>query len=584
MRCINIVYDENDNFSNQLIDRIYKEYSYDCDNLFSVNLGYCIKLIPITGDLECIDRRADLIIWLITYNFFTTPEAYVKKYQSLRKTGVEQLPISFCRNGARLMDDINTLVVKDESSETRIMCIIAQKLIKNKIDIFISYYRTEGTSICEKIHHTIQRLPGYDTFVDLHNIEYGTEIQTEIELKLTDSAVICINTDGYAQRFWCVKELLVAKQNYVPLIVADCVTSTELRRNPNSGNVPVIRLSNDPAEEDILKTVLTLIKEVLRKKIFESKITEDGTTRINLWKAPELSDFAEKSVKTVYYPAPPICLCERKYYESISTGTQFRMLNQIDFTQGKKLRVCISLSDFQDNHYIHKNYTDSLASEVMRYLVYRGYQINYGGDWRKSGYTERFLDFVKAYRFYEDPSDKIFVNYFSNINQENTGEILSRMYNFGRLVEIPLERKGNEIDKATSLTKMRKRMIQESDALVVIGGRLYSDSGYLSGIAEEVAIAYQHEKPVYIVGGQGGAAKKVADILTDPRSYSFVPSLTTEAAQSRCQYVNKILKSKNINEFSSKNKLSVEENKELFSSTDIAAICNLLIKGLAEIP
>ena len=584
MRCINIVYDEKDDFSNQLIDRIYKEYSYDCDNLFSVNLGYSIKLIPITKDLECIDSSADLIIWLITYNFFTTPEKYVNKYTSLRKTGVEQLPISFCRNGAILMDDINTLVVKDDSSETRIMCIIAQKLIKNKIDIFISYYRTEGTSICEKIHNTIQRLPGYDTFVDLHNIEYGAEIQTEIELKLTDSAMICINTDGYAQRFWCVKELLVAKQNYVPLIVVDCVTSTELRRNPNSGNVPVIRLSNDPTEVDIIKTVLTLIKEVLRKKIFESKITEDETTRINLWKAPELSDFAEKSVKTVYYPAPPICLCERKYYESISTGTQFRMLNQIDPAKGNKLRVCISLSDFQDNPYIHKNYTDSLASEVMRYLVYRGYQINYGGDWRKSGYTERFLDFVRAYRYYEDHSDQIFVNYFANINQEKTGEILSRIYKFGRFVEIPLECKGNKIDKAASLSKMRESMIHESDAVVVIGGRLYSDSGYLSGIAEEVAIAYQQKKPVYIIGGQGGAAKKVADILTDPRSYSFATSLRTKVAQSRCQNVNKILKSKNINEFSSANKLSVEENKELFSSTDIAAICNLLIKGLTEIP
>ena len=584
MRCINIVYDEKDDFSNQLIDRIYKEYSYDCDNLFSVNLGYSIKLIPITKDLECIDCSADLIIWLITYNFFTTPEKYVNKYTSLQKTGVEQLPISFCRNGAILMDDINTLVVKDDSSETRIMCIIAQKLIKNKIDIFISYYRTEGTSICEKIHNTIQRLPGYDTFVDLHNIEYGAEIQTEIELTLTDSAMICINTDGYAQRFWCVKELLVAKQNYVPLIVVDCVTSTELRRNPNSGNVPVIRLSNDPTEVDIIKTVLTLIKEVLRKKIFESKITEDETTRINLWKAPELSDFAEKSVKTVYYPAPPICLCERKYYESISTGTQFRMLNQIDPAKGNKLRVCISLSDFQDNPYIHKNYTYSLASEVMRYLVYRGYQINYGGDWRKSGYTERFLDFVRAYRYYEDHSDQIFVNYFANINQEKTGEILSRIYKFGRFVEIPLECKGNKIDKAASLSKMRESMIHESDAVVVIGGRLYSDSGYLSGIAEEVAIAYQQKKPVYIIGGQGGAAKKVADILTDPRSYSFATSLKTKVAQSRCQYVNKILKSKNINEFSSANKLSVEENKELFSSTDIAAVCNLLIKGLTEIP
>lgn len=583
MKKINIIFDNNDSNALSIINNIYKEFSYDYENLYSVNLGYCIKLIPTKEDLKYIDKEVDLIIWLISSSFFLDTEAYTLKFNELKKQGINQLPISICSTDAILFDEINTLIIKDNQSITELLCVIAQKLIGEKIDIFISYFRIEGSDICEKINNTMHKIPSYETFVDIHNIEYGAEIQKEIELKLQNSALLCISTDSYAQRFWCIKELIVAKQNQIPIIIADCLKDKELRRNPNSGNVPVVKIKKECFQENIYTAIFTLVKEVLRKKVFERTLSEKDSEKLNLWKTPELSDFAGKKIKKVCYPAPPICLCEREFYENIFTDITFYMHNQIDYLKTKQLKVCISLSDFQDNPHIASFYTDSLVNEIIRYLIYKGYSVNYGGDWRKSGYTEKFLDFVKSYRFYENSVSTIFYNYFANIDNNSIAEIKSKMYRFGEVIEINLQYTNGNLDKAKTLSGMRKQMIKESDAVIIIGGKLVAEKSYISGIAEEFTIAYSENKPIYLIGGQGGAAGKIACMLDEGKKYYFNTTLESAEAQVYCKRINEYLENVDLEIFSLNNKLGIEENKELFHSIDIERICNLIFKGLSEI-
>jgi hypothetical protein len=64
-----------------------------------------------------------------------------------------------------------------------------------------------------------------------------------------------------------------------------------------------------------------------------------------------------------------------------------------------------------------------------------------------------------------------------------------------------------------SLFRMRLRMIEEIDVLIVLGGGDGNNWGRFSGIAEEVVIAVALGKPVYILGGDGTAAHAVGSLM-----------------------------------------------------------------------
>lgn len=81
---------------------------------------------------------------------------------------------------------------------------------------------------------------------------------------------------------------------------------------------------------------------------------------------------------------------------------------------------------------------------------------------------------------------------------------------------------------ALSLFRLRVRMLQDVSALVVLGGKDDGLSwGRMAGIAEEVMIALAMHKPVFVLGGAGGAAKAVGQLLgLDQSPVSFDRCLT----------------------------------------------------------
>lgn len=66
---------------------------------------------------------------------------------------------------------------------------------------------------------------------------------------------------------------------------------------------------------------------------------------------------------------------------------------------------------------------------------------------------------------------------------------------------------------AVSLFRMRARLIHDVSALIVIGGKDSDSWGRFSGIAEEVMLALALKKPVYVLGGRGGAADAIGKLL-----------------------------------------------------------------------
>jgi hypothetical protein len=66
---------------------------------------------------------------------------------------------------------------------------------------------------------------------------------------------------------------------------------------------------------------------------------------------------------------------------------------------------------------------------------------------------------------------------------------------------------------AISLFRMRVRLTHDIHALIVFGGKDGESWGRFPGIAEEVMLALAFGKPVYIMGGVGGAASAVGKLL-----------------------------------------------------------------------
>lgn len=66
---------------------------------------------------------------------------------------------------------------------------------------------------------------------------------------------------------------------------------------------------------------------------------------------------------------------------------------------------------------------------------------------------------------------------------------------------------------AISLFRMRVRLCQDIDALIVLGGSTGRSWGRFSGIAEEVMLALAFQKPIYLLGGLGGATQGVGQLM-----------------------------------------------------------------------
>ncbi len=153
---------------------------------------------------------------------------------------------------------------------------------------------------------------------------------------------------------------------------------------------------------------------------------------------------------------------------------------------------------------------------------------------------------------------------------------------------------------------MRRKLSQDSQARIILGGKMEGYAGRYPGIVEEAFEAVKLELPLYIVGGFGGAARYVYYAIVNPDAQiSFRKAWEQRCQQSdirethteynhlaqvlnldfRVDYEAMIRCFRSIGPtgLSAKNKLSPLENEALASSQDIHEILALLVKGLSRL-
>ena len=274
--------------------------------------------------------------------------------------------------------------------------------------------------------------------------------------------------------------------------------------------------------------------------------------------------------------------------------------------QGKRIAISVSNpgEELKDRG-IGLTMPKDLSVELARHVLVAGGELVYGGDLRAGGFTEIFSDLSYQYGLKEQSESDVtyFTNYFAWPIYNSFSRSLLTDYKHHRVkivkAEMPQELPTDLADKfvpyeeaqdfwCESLTRMRKQMEADVNARIVLGGTVMGFKGCMPGIYEEAIAAIEERHPIYVLGGFGGAANRLANLVKGEVS---VNTLWKECRQDEtyAKYIGQgekpsphFNKLSEINFRNLNNGLSEEENICLLESINIAEIIALILKGLSK--
>ncbi len=281
------------------------------------------------------------------------------------------------------------------------------------------------------------------------------------------------------------------------------------------------------------------------------------------------------------------------------------------------IRIAVSVSDNEDLEQLGLSiqHLKDVMIELARYIMANGGTLLYGGHLKNEGFTKLFAELSYQYKYLNDKSLR-FVNYFPFPNSNSLTLEIKADFIMQQVepVVIDIPKHLGEVDKSkpydaeTNIedkyifsecySDMRRIMADESQARILLGGKQSKFLGYMPGIVEEAYYSLKANKPVYIIGGFGGAAKSLSKVICgevpkeltnefqydNPFNQEF-KKIYVDKASVPIDYDKLIdfFKQFNIDRFSEINGLSVNENLVLFESQNIHEIVFLIMKGLKQI-
>ena len=129
--------------------------------------------------------------------------------------------------------------------------------------------------------------------------------------------------------------------------------------------------------------------------------------------------------------------------------------------------------------------------------------------------------------------------------------------------------KPSEPQWARGLATMRHRMIAETHARIILGGRVDGFKGNMPGLAEEALYSLQAKQPLYVMGGFGGCARDVAEEI------GVLNKAMSRPWPGRDRF--KAFKKTDLN-----NGLSADENLVLASTPHVDQAIILILRGLTR--
>ena len=635
----------------KLYSELYKLLCRDIDNPFTDGLD--IPVYFSTGDdqseivLANSSSEKKVILLFIDVNMFSSSvwrnkisELLEQKDDNTLIVGVKQYKHSFSVN--KKVGEIQSIVVDNSDVEhillfegknwdiftTQLFDLLIRFITgiadKRAINIFISHSKQgngvakskDGEATANEVRQFLYSDTKLNSFFDVHDILDGYKFGDQIKAHAGNSSLLILFTDTYSSREWCRIEAITAKENHVPIVAVFMMQGNVDRVFPYIGNIP-----STVFDGDWRKVINLLLRTTLDQAVETALLSsEKNATTEFLPYPPEAFNMSLLHPETdkVLYPEPPLGNEELEILGRIAA----QMKRKIDFctpmAQSTKdldlheSQIGISVAESADiaRYGLSEDMFKDLMIELARHILKANGRLIYGGDLRSKGYTEMFRDLAKQYGQKEKAEADVqyIKNYlhwpaYNNMSKEQQADYLASridLINATPGVVVPADEKKlyipicsyeTNLKWATSLTQMRLDSIGESYARIICGGKTTGFTGFMPGIAEEFMLAYNAKKPIFLIGGFGGCAHLIANILEEKASSNEMldAALQADSYKQFYEWSNKHGYKIDYSFFDTisldglNNKLSNEDNLTLLQSVDIIEIVSLIFKGLNNI-
>jgi len=509
---------------------------------------------------------------------------------------------------------------------------LGDKGIQSSITIFLSHSKCgdTGKQHSEQIKQFIDNT-NMNRFFDSDEISPGYHFNQEIERHIKDSTLLAIESDAYSSRYWCQRELLLAKQHDRPIVVVDCLDDYEDRIFPAASNVPCVHISSSVpiAERDILRILSTAIIETVRHSYSmqcldayrtAGWIDEDCELTARPPEIRQVLKYKKDGVKKVCYPEPPIYSIEGDWHGELDIQAYTPLWNPFEKDSLSDKRISVSISEVLSVEYfgqhVHADDLVRLTQDISRHLLARSATLLYGGDLRPGGFTEFILDeatILKA-RLGETAAPHV-ENHLAwplYVSDPDLTAWRARYHQVMKTIECEMpEDVVDGLDKDTflpantcqnsyvwsrCLTEMRKKSIFSSTARICVGGSLTGYKGKMPGVLEEILLAINEQKPIFLLGAFGGVVGEVCTLVLThdvPETLTEGWQVSHNAGYSDLQklarsnghgtdykVITESMKQLSISQLAKRCGLEVSEYKRLMMSPFIDECVYLILKGL----
>ncbi|MFG0263491.1 MAG: CHAT domain-containing protein [Novipirellula sp. JB048] len=516
--------------------------------------------------------------------------------------------------------------------------------------LFVSHAKADlayTDAAAKKIHDYVVTDGTGSAFFDSVDLHAGESLAEQLDDAVQTGVLIVVRSDSYSSRAWCQRELLRAKLHELPTLTVEVLHHGEHRSSPYGGNSPSIVWNGDPAA-----IASRAMVEWLRAAFFRldakrvAKVAELPADTCMLSRPPELLDLAQGPLQSslaqlIMHPDPELPVIERQVLRAarprlqvVTPTTAFRRLLGRDADsvsvssplEGMQIAMSLSASpDVDGPAGFTADHVIDATVYVARALISAGAAIAYGGDFRRSGFTQLLASLIQTYNQTASESAGSLHSYLAaNLSLEELPDGLPLKIN--HLARTPAMANEAILPAPTAeahpsalyFSDLRRVMAMHTDARVVLGGqgepRIQEQGpgygGRYPGIVEEAWRTMEADKPVYILGGFGGAAALVAGLMegrpippqlddatwrkfdrfaknvdaidADPyRSQLGLPKRMEDLAKSISELSQQLLA--NDHTAVSWNGLTLEENQTLFRSRDPVTLASLVLKGLLNV-
>ena len=212
----------------------------------------------------------------------------------------------------------------------------------SRLTVFISHTKREAVAAEREVVGLIAATKAVfggnrlKTFFDAKDLEPGADWDAALRFGAATSALLVLRTDLYATRLWCQREMVLAKQAGMPIVVLDVLCHGEERGSFLLDHVPrrpVRRDADGRWLDDIRAGVNRLVDECLKRALWrqQERLEKAAMVPVIHWWAPHAPEAVTlvhwlqgrlgsdgKTPVRVLHPDPPLVAVEREQLDDIA--------------------------------------------------------------------------------------------------------------------------------------------------------------------------------------------------------------------------------------------------------------------------